>query len=96
MITFKQAIKAAQDLAGEIFEPSDLKGLRVEAINLSDDGAHWYVTLGWVASDTRVLNPSTASFSLPARPNIVEAPRVYKKFKIDSSSSEMVAMSDGD
>ena len=94
MITFKQAIKAAQELAAEIFEPSDLKGLRVEAISLSDDSAHWYVTLGWVATDTRVLNPSNA-FSMPSRPDIVEAPRVYKKFKIDSNSGEMIAMSDG-
>ncbi len=94
MITFKQAIKAAQEFAAEIFEPSDLKGLRVEAINKSDDDAHWYVTLGWVASDTRVINPSNA-FSMPSRPLIVEAPRVYKKFKIDSNSGEMIAMSDG-
>lgn len=94
MIKFKQAIKAAQELAAEIFEPSDLKGLRVEAISLSDDRAYWYVTLGWVATDTRVLNPSNA-FSIPSRPDIVEAPRVYKKFKIDSNSGEMIAMSDG-
>lgn len=94
MITFKQAIKAAQDIASEIFEPSDLKGMRVEAISLADDSAHWDVTLGWVATDTRVLNPSNP-FSMPSRPDIVEAPRVYKKFKIDSNSGKMIAMSDG-
>jgi hypothetical protein len=94
MITFKQAIKAARDLSAEIFDPSDLNGLRVEAISLSDDRAHWYVTLGWVATDTRVLNPSNA-FAMPSRPDTVEAPRVYKKFKIDSNSGEMIAMSDG-
>ena len=94
MITFKQAIKAAQAIAAEIFEPSDLKGLRVEAISLSDDSAHWSITLGWVATDTRVLNPTNA-FSMPSRPDIVEAPRVYKKFKIDSNSGQMIAMSDG-
>ena len=94
MLTFKQAIKAAQDIATEIFQPSDLKGLRVEAINLSDDSSHWYVTLGWVATDTRVLSPSN-TFSMPSRPDIVEAPRVYKKFKIDANSGAMTAMADG-
>ena len=94
MITFKQAIKAAQDSAAEIYQPADLKGLRVEAINQSDDGTHWYVTLGWVASDTRIVNPSNV-FAMPTRPELVEAPRVYKKFKIDSNSGEMIAMSEG-
>jgi hypothetical protein len=94
MITFKEAIKAAKDVAADIFDPSELKGLRVEAINLSDDSAFWYVTLGWVASDTRVLNPSN-TFSMPSRPDIVEAPRVYKKFKLASDSGQLIAMSDG-
>lgn len=94
MITFKDAIKSARELASEIFEPSELKGLRVEAISLSDDRAHWYVILGWLATDTRILNPSNM-FSIPSRPDIVEAPRVYKKFKIDATSGELSAMSDG-
>ena len=94
MITFKDAIAAAKGFAAEIFDPSDLKGLRVEAITLSDDNKFWYVTLGWVASDTRVLNPSNA-FSMPSRPDIVEAPRVYKKFTLASDSGQLIAMSDG-
>ena len=95
MITFKQAIKFAQDSAAEIFEPSELRGLRVEAINLTDDGMHWYVTLGWVASETRIISGSNP-LSIPTGPAIVEAPRVYKKFKINSESGEMIGMSEGD
>lgn len=94
MITFQEAIKAAKSVAAEIFEPAELKGLRVEAITLSDDSAFWYVTLGWVAADTRVLNPSN-TLSMPSRPDIVEAPRVYKKFKLAADSGQMVSMSDG-
>lgn len=94
MISFKEAIKAAEYIAAEIFPPADLKGLRVEALNQSDDQRYWYVTLGWVASDTRVLNPSN-SMMMPARPDVVEAPRVYKQFKIDAESAEMISMADG-
>lgn len=94
MISFKEAIKAAQDFAAEIFPPADLKGLRVEELDQSDDRKYWYVTLGWVASDTRVINPPN-SLMMPVRPDLVEAPRVYKKFKIDAESAEMISMTDG-
>jgi hypothetical protein len=94
MIGFKEAIKAAQNFAAEIYPPADLKGLRVEALNQSDDQKYWYVTLGWVASDTRVVNPSNP-LMIPTRPDVVEAPRVYKKFKIDAESAEMISMTDG-
>ncbi len=94
MINFQEAIKAAKNVATDIFDPAELKGVRVEAITLSDDSAFWYVTLGWVAADTRVLNPSNA-FSMPSRPDIIEAPRVYKKFKLTSDTGQMISMSDG-
>jgi hypothetical protein len=94
MIGFKEAIKAAQDFAAAIFPPAELKGLRVEALEQSDDRKYWYVTLGWVASDTRVINPSSP-LMMPTRPDVVEAPRVYKKFKIDAESAEMISMTDG-
>jgi hypothetical protein len=94
MIGFKDAIKTAQDFAAEIFPPAELKGLRVEALNQSDDRKYWYVTLGWVASDTRIINPSNP-LMMPTRSEVVEAPRVYKKFKIDAESAEMIAMTDG-
>ncbi len=95
MISFKEAIKAAQDFAAAIFPPVELKGLRVEALNQSDDRKYWYVSLGWVASDTRVINPPSSPFMMPTRPDVVEAPRVYKKFKIDAESAEMISMTDG-
>jgi hypothetical protein len=94
MINFKEAIKASQNFAAEIFPPADLKGLRVEALNQSDDGRHWYVTLGWVASDTRVINPPGGLLA-PARLELVEAPRVYKKFKIDADSGNVLSMTEG-
>ena len=94
MIDFKQAINSAKFFAAEIFPAMELKGLRVESINKSDDLKHWYVTLGWVATDTRVVN-STSALMMPTRSDLVEAPRVYKKFKIDAESSEMVSMTDG-
>jgi hypothetical protein len=95
MINFKQAIAAAQMFAAEIFPAIELKGLRVESINKSDDLKYWYVTLGWVAADTRVLNTTSAVMMMPTRPDLVEAPRVYKKFTIDAESSEMVSMTEG-
>jgi hypothetical protein len=94
MIGYREAIKVAQDIAATIFPPAELKGLRVEALNQSDDRKYWYVTLGWVASDTRVISPANP-LMVPSRGDVVEAPRVYKKFKIDAESGEMVSMTDG-
>ena len=95
MLTFKEAITAAQKIAADIFPASELRGFRVEALNQSDDQRYWFVTLGWVASDTRVVTSPSNSLMAQTRADIVEAPRVYKRFKIDASSGEMIAMDEG-
>jgi hypothetical protein len=94
MLTFKDAIAAAHSFAAEIFSAAELRGLRVEALTKSDDGQHWYITLGWPASDTRIVNPPSA-LSMQNRADLVEVPRVYKKFKIDATTGDLVSMSDG-
>lgn len=94
MLNFKEAIAAAHSFADEIFSSAETRGLRVEALIKSDDGKHWYITLGWPASDTRIVNPPTA-LSMQNRADLVEVPRVYKKFKIDATTGELVSMTDG-
>ena len=89
MISYKEAVTAAQQYASELFPPQELRGLRVEEITPADDGNYWNVTLGWVAPDVRTVTPS--SFGL-SRPEVVEAPRVYKKFKIDAASGTVISM----
>jgi len=94
MLTFKEAIAAAQTFAAEIFPVSELRGFRVEALRQSDDQRYWLVTLGWVASDTRIVTPAN-SLMTQARTELVEVPRVYKRFKLDATSGELISMDDG-
>jgi len=89
VITYKDAIEAARSYAAEIFQKEELRGLRVEEITSSDDKKRWFVTLGWVAPETRTVPATSYANSMST---VVEAPRVYKKFTIDAESGTITAM----
>jgi hypothetical protein len=88
-MTHKDAVDAARRYASELFPPEELRGLRVEEISASDDQKQWHVTLGWVEKDTKTVIPSAFSNSLS---QVVEVPRVYKKFTIDAESGAVIKM----
>ena len=89
MISYKEAVKAAQQYVAELFPAQELRGLRVEEITPSDDEKYWNVTLGWVAPDIRTITPSPLAYTSA---QVVEAPRVYKTFKIDAESGAVISM----
>ncbi len=88
MLTAKDAGKAAEQYAVELFPKDELRGLRVEEITVSDDEHYWLITLGWVESATRTINPMLGVMNA----SIVQAPRVYKTFKVNADSGIVVAM----
>lgn len=86
----KQAVQAAKDFAAALFEPEQLSGLGLEAIERTEDGKYWFVTLGFhrAAPRRRRRARSPLEQVLPSP----EPEREYKVFKVDSSSGEVLGM----
>lgn len=89
MIGYKEAVAAAKQYVAELFRPEELRGLRVEELSPSDDEKYWNVTLGWVESEVRTVSASAFTVS---GPELVRLPRVYKRFKIDAESGDVISM----
>jgi|SRR5215213_1282544 len=85
MVDVKQAVKSAESYARELFGDTDLHHLRLEEVELSDDGRRWNVTLGWV--EAAVMQPA-----LVLNGSIQKLPRVYKLFEVDAESGKVNAM----
>lgn len=88
MITPKEATKRAADAARDLYEGESLQYLRLEEIELSDDGQFWDVTLGWVEPAVRTHSPM---LGLDV-PEILALPRVYKTFRIRADTGAFHSM----
>lgn len=88
MISIQDAVKAARDFAEVLYSEGELKQLRVEEIESSEDGKHWLVTLGWVEPATRQIG----GFAGLTNATIEPLPRVYKVFTIDAETGRVLSM----
>lgn len=87
MLTVKEAVKAAEAWIQELYPKSALQHLRLEEVELSDDGHRWYITLGWVERAVRE-NALTAALDREVR----ALPRVYKTLEVDAETGEVKSM----
>ncbi|HEX6746841.1 MAG TPA: hypothetical protein VF092_06050 [Longimicrobium sp.] len=85
MIDVKQAVRSAEDYARELFDEADLRHLRLEEVEMSEDGRQWKVTLGWV-------EPAVAKPGLMINGTLRRLPRVYKLFEVDAETGTVSAM----
>jgi hypothetical protein len=85
MIDVKQAVQAAESYARALFPESELRHLRLEEVDRSEDGNRWHITLGWVEP---AVSGSGIVFSAGAQ----KLPRVYKLFEIDAETGEVTSM----
>ena len=87
MITIEQAVEAARNFVKRVNVEDELKQLRVEEIESSEDNERWFVTLGWVEPAARTIGFSGLT------PATIEAlPRVYRVFSVDAESGEVISM----
>lgn len=91
MIDFKEAAMAAEAHARDLYPDDELRFLRVEEIELSEDANTWNVTLGWVERATRESGPMVGTLS-GATELITLLPRVYKRFAIDAETGAVRSM----
>jgi hypothetical protein len=83
MVDVKQAVKAAEDYARDLYGEKELRDLRLEEVELGDGGARWRVTLGWAEHS---VSPGGLVFTNG------KLPRVYKVFEVDAGSGEVKSM----
>lgn len=90
-IDVKRAVQAAKDFAVALFEPEQLSGLGLEAIERTEDGKHWLVTLGFQRAASRARRRARISPLERVLPS-PEPDREYKVFKVDAGSGEVLGM----
>lgn len=85
MIDVTQAIESAHRYVRKLYSESDLRELRLEEVELSEDDTRWNITLGWLESTVRGID---ILISTDKR----RLPRVYKLFEVDAKTGEVTAM----
>ena len=88
MIGIEEAVRAAKDFAERLYAEGELRQLRVEEIETTDDDTKWLVTLGWVEPAVRQFGGIAGI----ANNSIEPLPRVYKVFTIDAENGEVESM----
>jgi hypothetical protein len=86
MLTVKEAVQAAEKWVRDLYPEGDIRHLRLEEVEFSDDG-HWRITLGWAESAIRQNNLTAA-----LQPDVYALPRVYKTLEVDAESGEVKSM----
>ena len=67
----------------------NVSDLRLEEVELSDDGRWWFVTLGYYRPDARPLPSNVINDMLGNSGGI---PREYKVFTVDAETGQVKAM----
>ncbi len=93
MIDAKKAVEAATSFAEYINDDQKLEALRVEEVELSDDGTTWLVKLGW--NDPQLLGGAQPT-SARLTEKTGQLPRIYKIFHVDAESGAVKKMKKDD
>jgi hypothetical protein len=97
-IDVNQAVQLAKEFAKGIYESEKISQLGLEAVERTEDGKHWLVTLGFsrpwttprsILRQDPLRSPFEQAFNESRKP-MVE--REYKVFRVDAQSGEVVGM----
>lgn len=92
-IGVKEAIRKAYDYLHELFEDDDLPNLRLEEVELSEDGRHWLVTYGFTASEREVESTTNPFASmLGGNTRTTRPSREYKLLTVNAGTGEVESM----
>jgi hypothetical protein len=86
MIDVKQAAQSASEFVGELFPANTVSDVRLEEVELSEDGSHWLITLSF-PPPASLSRGSSGPFGVSS-----PAPRQYKIFKIKADTGEVQSM----
>ena len=95
-IDVKQAVRLAKEFATGIYENEKISRLGLEAVERTEDGKYWLVTLGF--SRSWFLKPRKQDIFksvLDEMQDMAREPKMhreYKVFRVDAQSGEVVGM----
>jgi hypothetical protein len=91
-IDVKEAVQRAKEFAAKIFESEKISRLGLEAVERTDDGKYWLVTLGfsrpWSYPKARKFSPLDEVLQ---RPN-PDPEREYKVFRVAANSGAVIGI----
>jgi hypothetical protein len=94
-IDIKEAVRRAKEFAAALFEPEKISKLGLEAVERSEDGRYWLVTLGFIRphlfTAPRKTRPISPLDEILPRPK-PKPEREYKVFRVDTESGEVVGV----
>jgi hypothetical protein len=90
-IDVKQAVQDAEKYFTQLMSVSDV---RLEEVEISDDERFWYVTLSGLVPVAKPPSPSDIQSPLSGLESLFRSneERIYKVFKVDSSSGLVMSM----
>jgi hypothetical protein len=93
-INVKEAVRIGVEYVRELYAPEELVDLRLEEVELSEDGKNWFVTLGFsrpeLKKQQRPIEPAPGTVLSLLRPQTLE--REYKVVKINAKSGDVQSM----
>jgi hypothetical protein len=92
-IDIKEAVRRAKEFAAALFEPERISKLGLEAVERSEDGRYWLVTLGFTRPhlSPRKSRPLSPLDDILRKPE-PQSEREYKVFRVDLQSGEVVGV----
>ena len=92
-LNVKDAVRVAVDYVRDLLSPDQLSDVRLEEVELSDDGDYWFVTVGFSRPEVQKQREAVATGSGILgllRPQTLE--REYKVVKINARSGDVQSM----
>jgi hypothetical protein len=89
LIDVKQAVQAAFAYVSELFPKDQVKDLRLEEVELTDDGKYWLVTVGM---SSPILEYVEYPIALRSPLQERKLRREYKQLKIDARTGKVLSM----
>jgi hypothetical protein len=92
-IDVKEAVQRAKEFATKIYESEKITRLGLEAVERTDDGKYWLVTLGFSRpwSYPRARNAYSPLDEVLPRPE-PQPKREYKVFRVDANSGAVTGI----
>jgi len=90
-IDVKEAVRLAKEFAGGIYENEKISRLGLEAVERTDDGKHWLVTLGFSRPWSYPEGSSSPLDGVFPRPK-PQPDREYKVFRVDANTGAVLGI----
>lgn len=96
-IDVRDAVQRAKEFASKIYEAEKISRLGLEAVERTEDGKHWLVTLGFSRPWDYPKGRGSKSSSYSPLDEVLPRPepqpeREYKVFRVDASSGEVLGI----